>query len=87
MFPDFIRRTLCKFQTVVELAVAGFYQGLMQVALGKIPGQIVGGQGGRQGSRSFHRRHAIFLGWLGRTRAGAARRGRTAGKGDDKARG
>lgn len=70
VFPDFLGRTLGHFQAIVEFAVAGFDQGLMQIALGKITGRIVCRQCRRQRARPLHRRFAIFPSWL--DRGGAA---------------
>ena len=81
----FVRRAHCRFQAFVKLAVTGFDHCLMQVALGKIPGEIVRGQRRRQGARLLHRRFATFFGWFGRNGIGATRRDRPAGKTDEKA--
>lgn len=74
VFPDFLGRTLGHFQTIVEFAVAGFDQGLMQIALGKITGRIVRGQRRGQRARLLHRRFATFSGRLDRSWAGASGR-------------
>jgi len=85
VFPDFVGRPLGHFQTIVEFAVTGFDHGLMQIALGKIPGRIVRGQGRRQRARLLHRRFAIFSGGLDRSGAGAARRRYARRKASEKA--
>jgi hypothetical protein len=61
----FVRRTRCRFQAIVKLAVTGFDHCLVQVALGKIAGEIVCGQGRRQSARLLHRPFATFFGWFG----------------------
>ena len=74
----FVRRARGQFQAIVELAIAGFDHGLMQVALGKITGEIVSGKGRRQSTRLRHRRFAALPGWLGRSGLAATRPGRAA---------
>lgn len=54
-----VRRARCRFQAFVKLAITGFNHGLMQVALGKIAGEIVCGQRRRQKARLLYRRFAI----------------------------
>jgi len=81
----FVRRARCRFHAIVKLAVTGFDHCLVQVALGKIAGEIVCGQGRRQRARLLHRRFASFFGRFGRNGIGATRRDRSACKADEKA--
>lgn len=83
----FVRRARGQFQAIVELAVAGFDHGLVQVALGKITGEIVGGKGRRQSTRPRHRRFAALPGWLGQSGLAATRPGRAASDAGEKANG
>ena len=81
----FVRRARSQFQAIVELAVAGFDYGLVQVALGKITGEIVSRKGRRQSTRLRHRRLAALPGWLGRSGLAATRPGRAARDAGEKA--
>jgi hypothetical protein len=83
-FPDFLGRTRRQFQTIIELTITRFDQGLMQVALGEIAGQVAFGHGRRQRARLVHRRFAILPGGLGHRGIGAARRDCAVRESDEK---
>lgn len=85
--PYFVRRARGQFQAIVELAVAGFDHCLVQVAFGKITGEIVSRKRRRQSTRLLHRRFAALLGWFGQSGMAATRPGRAARNAGDKANG
>jgi hypothetical protein len=72
---QFVRRTRGRVQTIIELTIAGFNQGLLQSTLGKIAGQIIGRKGHGLRACQRHRRFAFFACGLGRSRLGVAWRG------------
>jgi hypothetical protein len=59
-FTHLLRGTRGHLQTLVELAVAGFNHGLVQVTLCKVAGEMVWGQICRQCARLPDRSFAIF---------------------------
>src|SRR5262245_38763032 len=73
--PQSVRRASRELQTFVELAVAGFNQGLMQVALGKIAREIIRRQSGRRHARLPDRIVTILSAGRDRSRLGTARQG------------
>ena len=81
----FVRCARCHIQAIIKLTVTGLDHCLVQIALGKITGEIVCRQSRRQGARLLHCSFATFPGWLDRDGIGATRRDRAACEAGDKA--
>ena len=85
--PHFLGRTRRRIHAIVELAIAGFDQSLMQITLGEIARQIIGREGRSLRARLRHRRFALLPGGFARPGVGTRRGGRRAPKADKKPRG
>jgi len=80
----FVRCARCHIQAIIKLTVTGLDRCLVQIALGKITGEIVCRQSRRQDARLLHRGFATFPGWFDRDGIGATWRDRTACEADGK---
>jgi len=81
-FAQLLRGTRGHLKTLVEFAVAGFNQGLVQVTLAKIAGEIVWRQFCRQCARLRDRSFAIFRRRFARSGRNGARVGRSGADGN-----
>jgi len=84
---QFLGRTRRRVQTIVELAIAGFDQGLVQITLGEIARQIIGRKGRGPRARQRDRCFTTLSSGLGRHGVGTRRHGRRIPKADEKAHG
>jgi hypothetical protein len=80
----FVRCARCHIQAIIKLTVTGLDHCLVQIALGKITGEIVCRQSRRQGARLLHCGFATFPRWFDRAAIGATRRDRAACEADGK---
>jgi hypothetical protein len=81
----FVRCARCHIQAIIKLTVTGLDHCLVQIALGKITGEIVCRQSRRQGARLLHCGFATFPRWFDRDAIGPTRRDRAACEADGKA--